>query len=62
MRAPGADDNGSGTSAMLEIASVIKSMEVQFKRGVRICFFSGMHNIEVLLMRVAVLCICVSCL
>jgi Zn-dependent M28 family amino/carboxypeptidase len=35
MRAPGADDNGSGTSAMLEIASIIKNMHdtAHFKRG-----------------------------
>lgn len=35
MRAPGADDNGSGTSAMLEIASIIKNMHdtTPFKRG-----------------------------
>lgn len=35
MRAPGADDNGSGTSAMLEIASIIKNMhaDTPFKRG-----------------------------
>lgn len=41
MRAPGADDNGSGTAAMLELASIIKNLETPTKRGARICFFSG---------------------
>lgn len=40
-RAPGADDNGSGTSCMLELASVMNMTDFPAKRGLKICFFSG---------------------
>eukprot|EP00602_Paraphysomonas_sp_CaronLab_P002545 CAMPEP_0185018408 /NCGR_PEP_ID=MMETSP1103-20130426/1141_1 /TAXON_ID=36769 /ORGANISM="Paraphysomonas bandaiensis, Strain Caron Lab Isolate" /LENGTH=448 /DNA_ID=CAMNT_0027548211 /DNA_START=49 /DNA_END=1395 /DNA_ORIENTATION=- len=40
-RAPGADDNGSGTSAMLELASIVSTIEFPANRGLKICFFSG---------------------
>jgi Zn-dependent M28 family amino/carboxypeptidase len=42
-RAPGADDNGSGTSAMLELARIVNSTSVDFglERGLKLCFFSG---------------------
>lgn len=43
-RAPGADDNGSGSAAMLELATIISqtiSPDNTFKRGLQICFFAG---------------------
>jgi len=40
-RAPGADDNGSGTSTLLEIASIIASTGLKFKNTVRFCSWSG---------------------
>eukprot|EP00603_Paraphysomonas_imperforata_P004833 CAMPEP_0114445050 /NCGR_PEP_ID=MMETSP0103-20121206/18413_1 /TAXON_ID=37642 ORGANISM="Paraphysomonas imperforata, Strain PA2" /NCGR_SAMPLE_ID=MMETSP0103 /ASSEMBLY_ACC=CAM_ASM_000201 /LENGTH=412 /DNA_ID=CAMNT_0001616629 /DNA_START=95 /DNA_END=1333 /DNA_ORIENTATION=+ len=42
-RAPGADDNGSGTSAMLELAHIVNSTSADFtlERGLKLCFFSG---------------------
>lgn len=42
-RAPGADDNGSGTSAMLELAKIVNTTSTDFslERGLRLCFFSG---------------------
>ena len=42
-RAPGADDNGSGTSAMLELARIVNSTSNNFEleRGLRLCLFSG---------------------
>ena len=41
VRAPGADDNGSGTAAMLEIARVISSLKLQFQYTLRICGWTG---------------------
>jgi len=38
-RAPGADDNGSGTAALLEAAKILRG--VPFKRTLKIIFFSG---------------------
>eukprot|EP01087_Luapelamoeba_hula_P017868 TRINITY_DN5675_c0_g1_i1.p1 TRINITY_DN5675_c0_g1~~TRINITY_DN5675_c0_g1_i1.p1 ORF type:complete len:475 (+),score=71.34 TRINITY_DN5675_c0_g1_i1:146-1570(+) len=38
-RAPGADDNGSGTSAVLEIARVLAS--ASFEHTIRFCLWSG---------------------
>ena len=40
-RAPGADDDGSGTAALLSIARAIGSQNVRFGRDVQLCFFSG---------------------
>jgi hypothetical protein len=40
-RAPGADDNGSGTSCMLELASIVNATSLDSARGLKICFFSG---------------------
>lgn len=40
-RAPGADDNGSGTANLLEIARVIGTLKVQFQYTLRICSFAG---------------------
>jgi Zn-dependent M28 family amino/carboxypeptidase len=42
-RAPGADDNGSGTSAMLELAKIVNTTSTDFglARGLKLCFFSG---------------------
>lgn len=40
-RAPGADDNGSGTSCMLELASIVNASEFELSRGLKICFFAG---------------------
>jgi Zn-dependent M28 family amino/carboxypeptidase len=41
IRAPGADDNASGSAAMLEIARVLVSAKVSRKCAVRIVLFSG---------------------
>eukprot|EP01062_Namystynia_karyoxenos_P036638 TRINITY_DN2669_c0_g1_i1.p1 TRINITY_DN2669_c0_g1~~TRINITY_DN2669_c0_g1_i1.p1 ORF type:complete len:470 (+),score=79.77 TRINITY_DN2669_c0_g1_i1:76-1410(+) len=40
-RAPGADDNASGTSAMLEIARVIHALGLKLEYTLRLCAFSG---------------------
>ncbi|KZV95259.1 Zn-dependent exopeptidase [Exidia glandulosa HHB12029] len=40
-RAPGADDDGSGTAHLLAIARGIKNHNVQFKSNVRIAAFAG---------------------
>eukprot|EP01065_Artemidia_motanka_P042090 TRINITY_DN5584_c0_g1_i1.p2 TRINITY_DN5584_c0_g1~~TRINITY_DN5584_c0_g1_i1.p2 ORF type:complete len:465 (+),score=165.17 TRINITY_DN5584_c0_g1_i1:58-1395(+) len=40
-RAPGADDNASGTSALLEIARVIKEMGLKLEYTLRLVAFSG---------------------
>ncbi|KDN46279.1 Zn-dependent exopeptidase [Tilletiaria anomala UBC 951] len=39
--APGADDDGSGTSALLSIGRVLGSKSVRFSRPVQLIFFSG---------------------
>jgi hypothetical protein len=41
LRAPGADDNGSGSSNLLEFATVIHSQNVRFERTLRLLSFSG---------------------
>lgn len=40
-RAPGADDNASGVSAMLELARIIATTSVPLKKSIRVCFFAG---------------------
>jgi hypothetical protein len=43
-RAPGADDNGSGSAAMLELATIISQTigpQNTFQKGLQICFFAG---------------------
>ncbi|EIW56722.1 Zn-dependent exopeptidase [Trametes versicolor FP-101664 SS1] len=40
-RAPGGDDDGSGTTTLLGIARTIARKGVQFKKNVQICAFSG---------------------
>jgi hypothetical protein len=40
-RAPGADDNASGTSAVLEIARVLASSKVPFENTIEFCLWSG---------------------
>ena len=41
MRAPGADDDGSGTTAILAIARAIGKSGILFKSNVELCLFSG---------------------
>eukprot|EP00478_Filoreta_tenera_P000642 GABV01000647.1.p2 GENE.GABV01000647.1~~GABV01000647.1.p2 ORF type:complete len:199 (-),score=57.53 GABV01000647.1:54-650(-) len=40
-RAPGADDNGSGTVSILEIARILKESNLKFKYTVRLALWSG---------------------
>eukprot|EP00038_Savillea_parva_P022255 m.37175 g.37175 ORF g.37175 m.37175 type:complete len:466 (+) comp5496_c0_seq1:2786-4183(+) len=40
-RAPGADDNGSGSSAILELAKIIDESGVEFEYTLVLCLFSG---------------------
>jgi len=40
-RAPGADDNASGTAANIEFARVVSELGVRFRRTIRILAFSG---------------------
>jgi hypothetical protein len=40
-RAPGADDNGTGSSAMLELARLVNTTNLTFNRGLRLCLFTG---------------------
>ena len=40
-RAPGADDNGSGSAALVELARVIHENGIRFKHTLRICLFTG---------------------
>lgn len=41
VRAPGGDDDASGVSALLSLARLFKSFNVQLKRTVVLAFFSG---------------------
>mmetsp|Transcript_9627 Transcript_9627/g.22111 ORF Transcript_9627/g.22111 Transcript_9627/m.22111 type:complete len:446 (+) Transcript_9627:3-1340(+) len=41
MRAPGADDNGSGSSAVLEMARVVAASGLKFMYTIRFCAWSG---------------------
>lgn len=41
MRAPGADDNGSGTANVLELARVFTESGLKFKHTIRFCSWSG---------------------
>ena len=41
VRAPGADDDGSGTTALLGIARAIARKGVKFRKNVQICAFAG---------------------
>jgi hypothetical protein len=41
LRAPGADDNGSGSSNVLEIARVFTQSKIKFKYTLRFCLWSG---------------------
>jgi len=40
-RSPGADDNGSGSSALLEFAKIVGLMGLRFKHTLRLCLFTG---------------------
>merc|ERR1719429_593162 len=40
-RSPGADDNGSGSSAVLEFARLVASNGARFKNTLRLCLFTG---------------------
>ena len=40
-RAPGADDDGSGTTALLAVARAIGKAGVVFKSNVELCLFAG---------------------
>merc|ERR1719429_408107 len=40
-RSPGADDNGSGSSAVLEFAKIINMLGLRFKHTIRLCLFTG---------------------
>mmetsp|Transcript_95836 Transcript_95836/g.206876 ORF Transcript_95836/g.206876 Transcript_95836/m.206876 type:complete len:447 (-) Transcript_95836:191-1531(-) len=40
-RAPGADDNGTGSACMLELARLVNTTQLTFNRGLRICLFTG---------------------
>lgn len=40
-RAPGADDNGTGSSCMLELARLVNTTHMTFNRGLRLCLFTG---------------------
>merc|ERR1712187_409816 len=39
--APGADDNGSGSSAVIEFAKVVKESGLKFRHTLRLCLFTG---------------------
>ena len=41
VRAPGGDDDASGVSALLSLARLFKSFNIQFKHTVVLAFFSG---------------------
>lgn len=41
VRAPGGDDDGSGTTAVLAIARTIARKGISFKKNVQLCLFAG---------------------
>lgn len=41
VRAPGANDDGSGTTALLGIARVISQKGIKFRKNVQLCAFAG---------------------
>lgn len=41
LRAPGGDDDGSGTVALLSIARTIKRTGIKFKKNVQLAAFAG---------------------
>jgi hypothetical protein len=41
LRAPGADDNASGTASLLELATVISEQSLSFRKTIRLVCFSG---------------------
>jgi len=41
LRAPGADDNASGTATLIELANVIYEQRLKFRRTIRLVCFSG---------------------
>jgi len=45
-RAPGADDNGSGTSAIMELARVFTSMNYTYAFSVQFLLFSGEEQVR----------------
>ena len=45
-RAPGADDDGSGTSMLLQVARIIKANNLSFGRTFVISAFSGEGNTQ----------------
>jgi len=40
-RSPGSDDNGSGSSSLLEFAKIIAQSSTSFKNTLRLCLFTG---------------------
>lgn len=40
-RAPGGDDDGSGTTSILSIARAIGTTGIKFKKNVELCLFAG---------------------
>ena len=40
-RAPGADDNGSGSAALIELARIISESGTRFRHTLRLCLFTG---------------------
>lgn len=40
-RAPGADDNGSGSAALLEMAKAVSEIGLKFKKTIRLVLFTG---------------------
>ncbi len=47
MRAPGANDDGSGTGALLALARAIARLGVVFRKPVRLCAFAGEEQMMV---------------
>lgn len=40
-RSPGADDNGSGSTAVLEFAKIVATQGLRFRNTLRLCLFTG---------------------